>query len=72
MWPPCLTSTEILASSNDKSDGLFTTPGLTSSSNGENCIVLLFSERPIASIYPVEFSVSVSVLLSSSSSLRNN
>ena len=32
---------------NDNPQGMFAAPGLTSSSNGENCIILLFSGHPI-------------------------
>ena len=47
MWPPCLIRRKTLTSANEKSCGVFTAPGLTSSSNTENCVILLFSERPI-------------------------
>ena len=47
MWPPCLIRTKILTSANENSCRVCTTPGLTSFSNGENCIVLLFSEHPV-------------------------
>ena len=38
---------------NDNPQGMFATPGLTSSLNGENCIILSFSEHPIEQIFPV-------------------
>ena len=47
MWQTCLIKTKILTSANEKSSGVCTIPGLTSSSNSENCVVLLFSKRPI-------------------------
>ena len=46
MWPPCSTRTKIFTSANKNSCRVCTTPGLTSFSSGENCIVLLFSEHP--------------------------
>ena len=36
-----------MISVNGNSSGVFATPGLTSSSNGEDYVILLFSERPI-------------------------
>ena len=48
MWLPCLIRTKTLISANEKSHRVLTTPGQASSSNGENYVVLLFSERPIA------------------------
>ena len=46
IWPPCLIRTKIFTFENEKFCGVLT-PGLTSSSNGENCVVLSFSERSI-------------------------
>ena len=34
----------------DNPCGVFATPGLASSSNGENYIIFLFSERPVAMV----------------------
>ena len=48
MWPPCSIRTKILTSANKNSCRVCTTPGLTSFSSCEICIVLLFSERPIS------------------------
>ena len=48
-WPSCLIRTKILTFANEMSSGVFTTPGSTSSSNSDNCGILLFSERPVGS-----------------------
>ena len=47
--PLCLIRTRIRASVDDNSSEVFATPGLASSSNGENYIIPLFSERSINS-----------------------
>ena len=47
IWPPCLIRTRTVTYVSDNPCGVFASPGPTSSSNGENYIILLFSERPI-------------------------
>ena len=47
IWLPYLRITDAIAANIKKRMMNITTPGLTSFSNGENCIIFLFSERPI-------------------------
>ena len=46
MLPPCLIRTKSLTSANKNACRVCTTPGLASSSNSENYIVLLFCRTP--------------------------